>query len=661
MIADIARRVAKTGRYTETAELMAKAMHEQGYSAAKIQAEVMKLLNADPDYKMFVAENTNEYKKEIQRIIKETVEKAKEAGDELVAEAGDMAWNADLSMWSEQGVDLKKPNSMSQLREAFTKQTVNELRNLTRTTGFRNANTGTVGIMNAYQRELDLAVLKVATGIFGYDQAVKDCVHRLAQSGLRSINYASGRSYQLDTAARMCVRTGCSQLAGKIMEENLKTTGQDLVITSQHMGSRPEHAPWQNKVFSYSGKSKKYPDFFKETGYGTVTGLKGANCTHDFYPFWEGISVIPEDIKVPDPVTINGKTYTYYECTQKQRSMERDIRALKREINASETLGMDSTELRSKLSMKKAEYEQFSASAHLRTKENRLRVQVGTYKKFGADAGLKVKQDRLRVTGGTSDLKKTNEKLSAITQNKGKKDNHVNTPNIKKKDLDNMSLSELQKLAEETAVEYYKSGISGISFGEKSVEDVAKELSKLGNKTSLKKDILSMQKKMNKQLANAAKNSKITLTDTDVKAVHDYMSAKSYVINEKLRMGTSLLEDEKQFVNDLNTALNKMPKYEGNLQRSLYFNSNEDVANFMSGHKIGEPITYNEFVSTTKGELYNPEGQVQIFIQNAKNGRDISSINESEQEILYKNGTSFDVLNIVEKDGTHYILLGEKE
>lgn len=378
MIADIARRVAKTGRYTETAELMAKAMHEQGYSAAKIQAEVMKLLNADPDYKMFVAENTNAYKKEIQRIIKETVEKAKEAGDELVAEAGDMAWNADLSMWSEQGVDLKKPNSMSQLREAFTKQTVNELRNLTRTTGFRNVNTGTVGIMNAYQRELDLALLKVATGTFAYDQAVKDCVHRLAQSGLRSIDYASGRSYQLDTAARMCVRTGMSQLAGKIMEENLKSTGQDLVITSQHMGSRPEHAPWQNKVFSYSGKNKRYPDFFKETGYGTVTGLKGANCTHDFYPFWEGISVIPEDLKVPDPVTINGKEYTYYECTQKQRSMERDIRALKREINASEALGIDTTELRSKLKLKTSEYGQFSVSAHLRTKENRLRVQAGS-------------------------------------------------------------------------------------------------------------------------------------------------------------------------------------------------------------------------------------------------------------------------------------------
>ena len=77
--------------------------------------------------------------------------------------------------------------------------------------------------------------------------------------------------------------------------------------------------------------------------------------------------------------------------------------------------------------------------------------------------------------------------------------------------------------------------------------------------------------------------------------------------------------------------------------------------------QIGEPIAYNEFLSTTKGETYNPEGQVQIFIQDAKNGRDISSINEGEQEVLYKNGASFVVLNIVENDGIQYILLGEIE
>ena len=369
VIADIARRVKKTGRYTETAELMAKSMVEQGYSAEKIQSEVMKLLRADKAFQMEVAENTKAYKQEIQKIIDETVKAAKEAGDTLVAEAGNMAWNNDLSMWEEHGVDLKQPNTMSQLINAFQLQTAGQLKNLTKTMGFKNTILGTTGVLNAYQREMDLALLKVATGAFSYDQAVNDCVHRLAQSGLRSIDYESGRTYQIDTAVRMSVRTGISQLAGKVMEANLVSTGQDLVITSQHAGSRPDHVPWQNKVFSYSGKNKKYPDFVSSTGYGTAGGLKGVNCTHDFYPFWEGSSVIPEDIEYDEE---------YYKNTQKQRKMERDIRATKREIEAQKAIGGDTTELKSKLRKQTTEYHSFSDSVGIRAKDNRLRASSGT-------------------------------------------------------------------------------------------------------------------------------------------------------------------------------------------------------------------------------------------------------------------------------------------
>lgn len=378
VIGDIARRVKKTGRYTETAELMAKSMVEQGFSADKIRAEVMKMLRADKDYQMAVAENTKAYKQEVQDIIDKTVAKAKVLGDELVAEAGDMAWNNDLSMWEKHGEDLTKPNSVDNFIKASSAQTVWALKNLTKTMGFKNTAFGNTGVMNMYQREMDLALIKVTTGAFSYDQAVNDCVHRLAQSGLRSIDYANGRSYQLDTAVRMSIRTGMSQLSGKITEENLKESGHDLVITTQHMGSRPEHAVWQNKVFSYSGKSKKYPDFVKGTGYGTVTGLKGANCTHDFYPYWEGASIIPEDIKEPDPRTIGGKTYTYYESTQKQRQMERQIRATKREIEAQSAIGGDTAELRSKLRVKSSEYRQFSEAAGLKVRDNRLRVESGS-------------------------------------------------------------------------------------------------------------------------------------------------------------------------------------------------------------------------------------------------------------------------------------------
>lgn len=377
--ADIVRRVKKTGRFTETAELQAKSMHELGYSPAKIQAEVMKMLRADKKLQMEIAENTKAYKQEVKRIIEETVEAAKTSGNNLVAEAGTMAWNDDMQMWKEQGVDLKKPNTLNQLIVAFQKQTINELKNLTRTMGFKGALVGTIGVLNMYQREMDLALLKVATGTFSYDQAVNDCVHRLAQSGLRSIDYASGRAYQIDTAVRMSVRTGMSQLAGRVTEMNLEQTGQDLVITSQHIGSRPEHAPWQNKVFSYSGKSKKYPDFRTGTGYGTACGLKGVNCTHNFYPFWEGASIIPEDIKEPEPVIVGGKKYDYYQATQKQRSMERDIRALKREIEAQKAIGGDTRELQKKLKNQTAEYQKFSKDVGIRAKENRLRVTAGSF------------------------------------------------------------------------------------------------------------------------------------------------------------------------------------------------------------------------------------------------------------------------------------------
>lgn len=374
----------KTGRYTETAELMAKSMVENGFSADKIRVEVMKMLRADKDFQMAVAENTIAYKREVQQIINNTIESAKEAGKTLIVEAGDMAWNNDLSMWEQQGEDLTKPNSLSKFIKASSLQTSGALRNLTKTMGFKNTALGITGVMDMYQREMDLALIKVSTGAFSFDQAVKDCVHRLAQSGLRSIDYESGRSYQLDVAARMAVRTGMSQLSGKITEENLKNSNHDLVITTQHMGSRPDHAVWQNKVFSYSGKSKKYPDFIKETGYGTVTGLKGANCTHDFYPYWEGASIIPEDIKEPDPRTIGGKTYTYYESTQKQRQMERQIRATKREIEAIKSIGGDAQDL-----------------------QNKLRGQMADYKSFSKAAGLKERDNRLRVESGTSNLRKT--------------------------------------------------------------------------------------------------------------------------------------------------------------------------------------------------------------------------------------------------------------
>lgn len=378
VIGDIARRLRKAERFTETAEIQAKALNEQGFSPARIRSEVMAMVSSDPEYQKFLAENTKEYKMMVKEEIAKTVKEAQKAGNKLVAEAGDMAWNDDLQMWAEHGVDLSKPSALSQLMGAFKKQTNDSLKNLTRTSGFKGTELGTTGVLNAFQREMDLAVLKTASGAFSYQQATNDCIKTLARSGLRSIDYATGRSYNLDTGARMIVRTAVSQMAGKVTEANMEATGQELVYVDAHDGARPEHAEWQGKVYTYSGTpTKEYPDFYDATGYGEVDGLKGVNCTHNFFPYWEGASVIPE-FKESEPKEIDGKEYTMYEATQEQRKMERQIRELKREKQAQIDSGKpDSSvvdKLNGKLKEKTAQYKEFSAAAGLRAKPDRLKV-----------------------------------------------------------------------------------------------------------------------------------------------------------------------------------------------------------------------------------------------------------------------------------------------
>lgn len=382
IIADIARRVRKTGRYTETAEIMAYNLMNQGFSPMEIQKEVMKYLKADEAYQMYVAVNTLEYKRFVADRIKEVVAEAREANDELVANAGTMSFNEDLALWKEAGKKLEN-TALPQIVEAIRRQTMTEFRNFTKTTalGLRDASGVPINIMNAYHKMLDKAAMQVATGAFSYDEAVNRVIKEMARSGIRYVEYNSetGRTTmtELDVAVRRNVRTGLSQMAGRIMEKNIENSDTDLVITSQHMGSRPEHAVWQNKIFSYSGKSKRYPSLAEGTGYGTVTGLKGANCTHNFYPYWQGISHKEPDIKEPPPVEVGGRTYTYYQATQKQRAYERDLRARKREILAQEN--SDGTpekinSLKRELRARNAEYRSFSEAVGISAKPNRTKV-----------------------------------------------------------------------------------------------------------------------------------------------------------------------------------------------------------------------------------------------------------------------------------------------
>lgn len=173
----------------------------------------------------------------------------------------------------------------------------------------------------------------------------------------------------------------------------------------------------------------------------------------------------------------------------------------------------------------------------------------------------------------------------------------------------------------------------------------------IGLETPLKKDPHELEKTLRKSKK---------LTNDEKQALKRHISSDSYKINDKLRNDSKLTVDEERFKRNLDNALEKMQNYSGNLQRSVYFQNTKSREAFLQGYRIGDTITYREFLSTTKGDIYNPDADVQIYIKNSRRGKDISAYNEGEQEVLYSRNSSFKVKHIVLKNGITYILLEEK-
>ncbi|MCD7836121.1 MAG: hypothetical protein LUG83_05675 [Lachnospiraceae bacterium] len=318
-----------------------------------------------------------------------------------------MSWSDDLSTWKQAGKKITDNSFLPQLVDAFSRQTAAALKNLTGTMGFKTMS-GYEAAEDLYQRELDKAMIKLCSGTFSKEKVLSETVHSLAESGLRSIDFKSGYSMQLDTAVRLAVRTGSSQIAARIMDNNVASTGENLIFVSKHWGARntgtghANHEQWQGKVYfiregtDYSKEAERIgqngiTSLWLAIGYSAdgahqndPLGLNGYNCRHKHYVWFEGISEFPPEEPEPEPVIINGKKYDYYAATQKMRSMERGVRALKREREALKAMKKDTKEIDARIKRRTSEYEEFCKKC-----------------------GIKEKSERLRYECGTSDLKKT--------------------------------------------------------------------------------------------------------------------------------------------------------------------------------------------------------------------------------------------------------------
>lgn len=371
IIADIARRVRKEERWTETAELQAEELRKLGWSPYRIRIEVLRRLQASKEYAAMVERNTLEAKAAQQAAIDEAREALREQAPELFETVGNMAFHNDLSVWEQAGQKLTRGGAVDAAVSAMRKHATGEILNLTRTMGF-SFPTGSVPARKAFTAVLNSALTQVVSGTVSYQQACANAVRLLTQSGLRHIDYKNNVARQIDTAVRNAVLTASAQLSGEIMQANVEESGVEYVQVSAHWGARESHEVWQGKVYSLA-------EFRSVCGYGEPSNpdhIYSYNCRHTHYPYWPGISEPVEYPPEPGPFEVDGKKYTYYQATQRQRAMERSIRAMKRDALAQDAMGDRGALAAAKIRLdeKMAAYKRFSAQVNMRPRLERTQV-----------------------------------------------------------------------------------------------------------------------------------------------------------------------------------------------------------------------------------------------------------------------------------------------
>ena len=146
---------------------------------------------------------------------------------------------------------------------------ISSVRNLTASTFANMANT--TSIANSYKDAIDLAIDTVATGMDGYQDALERIVLDKASQGAR-VQYSSGRTRRLDSAARMNILEGVRQVNYGVRLEAGRQYGADGVEIDAHGLCAEDHLPYQGRQYSLS-KYHSINDSLKRH-FGTC------NCQH---------------------------------------------------------------------------------------------------------------------------------------------------------------------------------------------------------------------------------------------------------------------------------------------------------------------------------------------------------------------------------------------
>lgn len=351
---DIVRRIMKAGEITSTADWQINRLQILGYSSEDIEKEIKKALNASyPE--MFELYD---------KVINWEYVRNKDIYEQI---------NAEYIPFEENG-------QLKQITEAIIDQSFDDLENVTNSLGFYldygNGKKVLTPLSQVYTKYLDAACYDIVTGAFDYNSVLRRVVTQLTNSGLRQIDYSSGRANRVDVVARRAIMTAVSQITGKISEYNAQKLGTEYFEVEWHAGARPTHAVWQGRVWSKE-------QLYSVCGLGTVTGLLGVNCYHTYHLFFPGLSernwtddwLEEQNRKENEPREFLGKEYTLYEAKQRQRQMETAMRAQREKVKLLQAGGADQDEVilhKAKYQGQLNEYSRFCRKMSLTEERERI-------------------------------------------------------------------------------------------------------------------------------------------------------------------------------------------------------------------------------------------------------------------------------------------------
>lgn len=358
LIQDISRRVRQAGQLTSTASYQIWRLQNLGMSQKQVQEEIRKRLNV-----------------------------SLEQVEQLLTQSAEVGYNFDLKNLPHAGaVPFAENAAVQQIVSAGVKMAQDDLSNMVQTLGFVTQNGKAETLTEAYRQVCDFAFQKVVTGAQDYNSAIRQATKGLAERGIVSIDYESGRSVSVEAAVRRNVMSALGLMQEQITQQNHDDLGCDGWEISAHMASAPDHEPIQGKQFSDEAYIRLNNNLIRRIG--------TLNCGHAAFPIILGVNepqYSPEELEQfrkanKDGIEYEGRHYTMYEATQRQRKLERAIRHRKRRILIDEQLG-DKEQLavdQTRLVVLNGEYARFSKAAGLRSQRERTTVAGFGTKEAGA-------------------------------------------------------------------------------------------------------------------------------------------------------------------------------------------------------------------------------------------------------------------------------------